>query len=873
MVGSAIHPGDVGQERATAATVSEVRIRKRRIVERPRLFALLDQSKARVRTLVAPAGYGKTTLAEQWVARDGRIAAWYTARSSATDVAALALGLARCATSIVEGCDHRLREHLRALPAPADNVETLAEIVAEDLAEWPADAWLVVDDYQEVAREPRAERFVQALVAASTIQFLIASRQRPAWVSSKRILYGDVLELNQTMLAMDNQEAADVLIERSASSASGLVAVANGWPAVIGLASVSSAEIESDVDQLPESLYRFFADEVFAALGEGVQQGLTTLAVAPVLDPELVAALLGPDATDRVMASALDVGILVERGAQLELHPLARAFLEEKSGQLGLLPESSASVTCLAHYRRCRDWDAAFDVIVRAGSANELEALLADAIDELLDGARLSTIQRWCDFAFEAELDAPLFSLARAEVMLRHGRHTEAIAHAEAAASVGSAHAFRALCVAGRAAHLASQEEQALALFRRAGAVAADDDERRDALWGELLALIELEMTGADDTLRMLRATVHPANPTHVVRASAYGLSYQIKLGDLDLSEADAAATLLERVRDPLLISSFQSTYSAALGLAARYEEARDIAEAFTETILRYRLDFAVPYARASSALALAGLRVWDDADAAISAAIDAARRRRDEHAHQLCAAMWMRILAQQGRHDEALELEVPARRHSLPAAQAEVVSSRAFVLVSIGCVDAARELVSQVRRLSRAIEPAVIISAVDAISALKDHDPDAVERVVHLEKTAFERGAADILVSAYRSTPELLPVLLRAAQDRNRLIALIRRVGDADLAELAGEPMHPQDRRRTLSPRERDVYELMTQGLTNREIARLLFIEESTVKVHVHHIYDKLGVRSRLALTVQARLERSQATSAIGRTSSAESS
>ena len=43
--------------------------------------------------LVAPAGYGKTTLAEQWVAREGRQGAWFTARRSSTDVAALALGL------------------------------------------------------------------------------------------------------------------------------------------------------------------------------------------------------------------------------------------------------------------------------------------------------------------------------------------------------------------------------------------------------------------------------------------------------------------------------------------------------------------------------------------------------------------------------------------------------------------------------------------------------------------------------------------------------------------------------------------------------------------------------------------------------------
>ncbi|MGH3129089.1 MAG: hypothetical protein ACRDPX_14300, partial [Gaiellaceae bacterium] len=64
---------------ATTATVQEARaLRRRRIIERPRLFALLDESKARVRTLVAPAGYGKSTLADQWVARDGRRGAWFT---------------------------------------------------------------------------------------------------------------------------------------------------------------------------------------------------------------------------------------------------------------------------------------------------------------------------------------------------------------------------------------------------------------------------------------------------------------------------------------------------------------------------------------------------------------------------------------------------------------------------------------------------------------------------------------------------------------------------------------------------------------------------------------------------------------------------
>ena len=857
---------------ATTATIPEVRaLKRRRVIERPRLFALLDESKARVRTLVAPAGYGKSTLAEQWVARPGRRGAWYTARSSSTDVAALALRLARACTGLVEGCDARLREHLRALPAPAENVETLAEILGEDLEAWPAESWLVIDDYHEIATEPKAERFVSALVAQSTVQLLIASRQRPAWVSAKKILYGDVLELNQTALAMDSHEAADVLVGRSVPSASGLVSIANGWPAVIGLASVSFAEIESDAEQVPESLYRFFAEEVFSALGSEVQQGLTTLSVAPVLDRELANGLLGLESAESVCAAALDVGILVERGAQLELHPLARAFLAERSEQLGLVPADGAVTACLDMYRARREWDPAFDVIVRSGPVRELEPLLRAALDDLLDTGRLPTLQRWCESASEAGLEAAVVSVARAEVALRYGRHVEAMAHAEAAASKDSELAFRALSVAGRAAHLASREEEALELYRRAEAAASTDSETRDAMWGQLICAVELEMPDAGDTLRALDAGVKLSDVREVVRSATCGLSYQVKLGTLDLTDADAAAELLGGVSDPLLVSSFQSTYSAVLGLVARYEEALEVAVAFLATIQRYRLDFARPYALCAAALAAAGLRRWTQADVYVGEAIRRTRASRDAHAHQLCVSQRIRVLAQQGRHLEALAIEIPNVRSPLPAARAEVLCSRALVLASVGRVAEAYALVDEIRGLSHAVEPAVLVSAVEAICALRSHGTEAIERVVDLENTAFQTGALDLLVTAYRSTPELLTVLLRASPRRDRLVGLIRAAADEDLARAIGQPVFTGgDPRERLSRREREVYVLLTEGLTNREIAKLLFIEESTVKAHAHHIYDKLGTRSRTALTVQALLERAdQATLATDPTSS----
>jgi DNA-binding NarL/FixJ family response regulator/tetratricopeptide (TPR) repeat protein len=822
------------------------------------LFALLDESKARVRTLVAPAGYGKTTLAEQWVAREGRCGAWFTARSSATDVAALALGLARSSTAVVADCDVRLREHMRALPAPAENIETLAEILGEDLADWPSNAWLVIDDYHEVAQEARAEDFVGALVSVSPIQFLIASRVRPSWVSTKELMYGDVLEVNQAALAMDNAEAADVLVDRTPRSASGLVSLAHGWPAVIGLASVSSAEIEGHLDQVPSSLYRFFAEEVFAALGEPIQQALTTLSVAPVLDHELVGALLGASEGLLVIAKTLDVGILVGRESTLDLHPLARAFLEEKSGQLGLVPADGANAICLAHYRERRDWDAAFELIVRNGWPHELEAMLSIAMDELLDAARLSTLQRWCEFASDAQLDHPLFSVARAEVMLRRGCHIEAITHAETAARQESSLAYRAVSIAGRAAHLASREEEALGFYERAKSVAATDDERRDALWGELGCLIDLEDPHAEGALARLSEGVSLGRPREFVRSAVYRLYLQMRFGSLNLDEADVAYRILSAVNDPLVESSFLSGYAGCLALVARYDEAQSASADLEGVVRRYRLRFALPYALCVSATARAGLREWKRAEQCAREALALARESGDRHVEHVSHSLLVRILAQQGRVSAALDLPSVERRGGIKASRSELACSRALVLACASRTGEALDLVDEVRGLTNAVEPAVLTAAVEAICALRIGSQELVDLVAALADRVVATGALDLLVTSYRACPELLPFLLRGPR-RDQVEALLLRIGDTDLAAAAGHPVVQGDDRLTLlTPRELEIHEFLCSGVTNRQIAQALFIEESTVKAHAHHIYDKLGVRSRRALAVHAALSRS---------------
>jgi len=456
-------------------------IQRRRIIERPRLMRALDRSEARIRTLVAGAGYGKTTLAEQWAPGAGRAIGWFRARPSAADVAVTARALALAGDALVPGAGRRLLERLAVTQDPERESTLLAEMLAEDFDPWPANSWVAVDDYHHIAASSVSEAFVETVVDRSPIQLLLSGRVRPSWVAPRSILGGEVLELPEAALAMTADETEDMLGPERPELTSALVALSGGWPAVVGLAGM--VPDLQDVDAITgESLYDLFADRVCEGLDATVRAGLELLAAMPLVDRDLGVTLLGAERAERVVGEAVRLGLLDERDGRLEIHPLFQTFLRRRARAETREEATEAFPAAAAYYTSRNEPDAAFDLAHDLGVPSDVDRLLIESMDELLNNARLSTLESWVARSARLVGESAAVLVARAEIALRRGRHLTAQALADRAARVQDVPqevGYRAQIVGGRAAHIGQREDEALAAYERAEGTAATEHQRR----------------------------------------------------------------------------------------------------------------------------------------------------------------------------------------------------------------------------------------------------------------------------------------------------------------------------------------------------------------------------------------------------------
>ena len=122
------------------------------------------------------------------------------------------------------------------------------------------------------------------------------------------------------------------------------------------------------------------------------------------------------------------------------------------------------------------------------------------------------------------------------------------------------------------------------------------------------------------------------------------------------------------------------------------------------------------------------------------------------------------------------------------------------------------------------------------------------------------ELGAQVLILTTYDTESDVLPAIEAGAtgyllkdtpRDELRNAVRAAAAGESVLSppvarQLLGKVRSPK--RDTLSDRELEILLMVAKGTTNKRVASQLFISEATVKTHLLHIYEKLGVNDRAA-------------------------
>lgn len=166
--------------------------------------------------------------------------------------------------------------------------------------------------------------------------------------------------------------------------------------------------------------------------------------------------------------------------------------------------------------------------------------------------------------------------------------------------------------------------------------------------------------------------------------------------------------------------------------------------------------------------------------------------------------------------------------------------------------------------------------SGADALAQIQRSKPD----IILLDVNMPDGTGLDVLRELRQTRRAPAVVLLTAGMDESQLLAAdglepegivlktsdpallldcmeqVRKGGtwvDPEIAERTRQAKDRASKAPSLTPRERDLIDLVRQGKRNRDIAAELGVTEGTVKVYLHAIFDKLGVENRTELAMRA--------------------
>jgi serine/threonine-protein kinase PknK len=888
------------------------------LVQRERLITLLREGRSRRLTLIhAPAGFGKTTLAVQWlrVLRDDDVpVAWLSLDRDDNDVAWFVSHLVESIRRVDQSLPGELVD---VLEQPSEDVPryVLTELINHVAGQGRSLA-VVLDDWHVIG-DPDTVSALDFLLEAGppNLHLIITSRTRSPAIGRLRV-DNQVTEVDATQLRFDHSESADFLLGLNAlpldaNDIRQLWSSTDGWVAALQLATLSlrgsqdpSAMIQAFSGR-HHSIGDYLAENVLDALAPDLLDFLLTTSVCDRLCGDLAAAVSGQRKGQALLEELerrdLFLRPLDDEREWFRYHHLFAAYLQRR-----LERDQPERVEAL--HRTAAEWftehgliaEAVTHALAAGDSSGALDLVESHAMD-LVEDSHMATLLRLVDKLPTALLPsrpALQLAVAWANCLLQRPEPAQAaLDHVRAAikddGEGGSA------TLAGEADILQACIDVYRDRIDRAPDLVAPYLDLTStarpfliAVAGNIQTFVDIHSFAYDVALQRQRSIA----PFHEAAGGPFAGVYGLCFGGL------AAFALLD-------LTTAERMYQQAFDLACRTAGPRSHAARLAGSLLgqlRYErddmdgaeqlleachelgaesgvVDFMIPtYVTLARIKALRG--DLEGAWALLDEGGDAAAELRLPRLQAAIQHERVQIHLALGETERAndvaayVESDLPldvtggvdaAIRHHL-------LTLRARTMAAAGRLDHALELAAEVLRdVEQAHQPhaevvaRLELAAVQFIAGQADRGAEtAIPALVTASQAGLVRSVLDVGPSALRIVSEL-----RDAQRRQRwpegmpdvradYLARLLSTAHADAGRAAFPVIdRPIERRpmpeEPLNAREVDILRLLERGLANKEIARNLGLTINTVKWYLKNIYVKLGVTRRGESVAEARRRR----------------
>lgn len=871
------------------------------LVQRSRLVERLNAGlNGKLTSISAPAGFGKTTLASEWIAKCNRRVAWLSLDAGDNDPTRFLTYIIAALQTITADLGHTLLDEIQSPQPPP--IETTLTALLNEISRIPEPFILILDDYHVLDSKP-VDQILNFLIvhAPPQMHLVITTREDPQIPLARLRARGQLTELRAADLRFTVSEAAAFLqqvmgLHLSSEDIDALEARKEGWVAGLQLAALS-LQGHQDVSGFIQAFagdHRYIVDylveEVLNQQPETVRRFLLQTAILDRLSGSLCDAVTGQTEgsarLEYLMRGNFFVVPLDDNRQWFRYHHLFAAVLHTY-----LMAEQPDLVAEL--HRRASEWfevqGSTSDAIRHALNAQDFEraaVLIERTLSVMVRTRQETTLLGWLQMLPEQVVsERPVLSVYFAGTLLQNGQIEGVEAKLQAAERCLEKDA-QSIDAVGRSRYVDTAEFRSvpasIVLYRSALALASGD---------------------IDGTIYYARQVFELAPEEDLLRRSSVsgllGLAYWTQ-GDLE----PASQAYIEAMRGLQQLGHISDVAGLAIGLAniqstqGRLREAMHTYERTLQRVTtagstalrgagdmhvglselyyeRNELDSAMRHLQQSQALGeLAGMPQNPYRQRVAMARIQVAKGDTEGAIELLNDAerVFTNDLFPNIRPIPALKARIWTAhgnlRNALDWAQDQRISTadKLSYLHEFEHITLARILLAQAvldRSASSASEAITLLERLLQAAEDGNRTGSVIEILILLALAHQAHGkTADALESLQRALilaePEryvrvfldegqpMVALLEKAAKHANTTSYARQLLRSFDT--LIEKPTGRQSLIEPLSDRELEVLRLLETDLDGPDLARTLTVSLNTLRTHTKNIYAKLGVNSRRA-------------------------